>query len=96
MALIIVLEMLFPLSSHLQLLEACKKKNADVNHLSELCSAAEHESGGAMKLGTKQLAKRKTERRVFQFFARGLPKVTWLYLPLVMNRKKNSGPSAMQ
>ena len=50
-----------------------------------------------MKLGTKQLAKRKTERRVFQFFARGLPKVTRLDLPLVISTKKTiSGPAAMQ
>ncbi|CAE7795013.1 unnamed protein product [Symbiodinium sp. CCMP2592] len=47
-----------------------KKKNADCNYISELCNAAEHESGNQMSWVTKMLGGRSTEKRFHQFFSR--------------------------
>ena len=68
-------------------LSGLQKKNADMSYVAELCSAAERESAGHMKLGTKQLAKRKTEHRFHQFFSRGFPKVSTVMLPLLVCKK---------
>ena len=65
-----------------------QKKAADMSYISELCSAAEAESGHRMKQGTKDLAGRKTERRVHQFFGRSFPKVSSLEVPLLVSKKK--------
>ena len=65
-----------------------QKKGADISYISELCSAAEAESGHKMKQGTKDLARRKTERRFHQFFGRSLPKVSSLEIPLLVSKKK--------
>ena len=67
---------------------ALQKKNADVNWISDLCSAAETESGNNMHWITKKLAGRKTERRFHEFFARSLPKISRIKLPLLLSKKK--------
>ena len=67
-----------------------KKKNADCNYISELCNAAEHESGNQMSWVTKTLGGRSTEKRFHQFFSRSLPRVSTIMLPLVTSRKKKT------
>ena len=68
-------------------LSSLQKKNADMNYVSKLCAAADRESEGSMKSGTKQIAQRKTERRFHQFFGRSCPKVRQISVPLVRCKK---------
>ena len=56
--------------------------------MNKLCAAANCESSGKMKLATRLLANRKTERRLHAYFSRSLPKVSSIKLPLLVNRKK--------
>ena len=70
-------------------LSSLQKKNADMNYVSKLCAAADRESEGSMKSGTKQIAQRKTERRFHQFFGRSCPKVRQISVPLVRCKKTN-------
>ena len=65
-----------------------QKKGADVNFVNKLCAAANSESSGKMKLATRLLANRKTERRLHAYFSRSLPKVSSIKLPLLVNKKK--------
>ena len=67
-----------------------KKKGADCNYISEICNAAEHESGNQMSWVTKALASRNTEKRFHQFFSKSLPKVSTIVLPLVTSKKKKT------
>ena len=65
-----------------------QKKQSDVNFISEVCGAAQRESGGRMEWITGKLARRRTEKRFHQLFARSLPRVSKIDLPIVLSRKK--------
>ena len=74
--------------SNLTIRKGLQKKNADVKFLAEVFSAANTESGQRMSSTTRKLMRRGRESSFHRYFARSLPKVSSIDIPILVSKQK--------